>query len=174
MAKKLGLVKCFYCNEYFSRELTEFVQINKVRYAHKSCYDKHLSEQTQEEKDINALHCYIKKLFDLDNLTQKIIRQIKDYHDNKQYTYSGMLKTLTYFYQVKGNSIDKANGGIGIIPYVYDEAKNYYMAIWIAQQQNQNKPIQQYKPNIIEIKIPPPVRKEKRKKKFAFLDEGED
>ena len=67
--------------------------------------------------------------------------------------------------------IDKANGGIGIIPYVYEDARNYYTAMFMAQQQNKAKPIEQWQPEVVEIHIPPPVRKPMRTTKFAFLDE---
>lgn len=104
----------------------------------------------------------------------RIQKQIQSYHDDKNFTYSGILKSLTYFFQVKGNSIEKANGGIGIVPYVYEDARNYYTAIWMAQQQNQNKPIEQWKPEIVEVHIPPPRRKKQKNTRFSFLDEGED
>ena len=63
------------------------------------------------------------------------------------------------------------------MPYVYEDARNYYTAMWEAQQQNKAKPIEQWQPKVIEIHIPPPVRKPIRSKKFSFLDEeteGED
>jgi len=172
--KKLAPVKCPYCNKYFHRENEEYVQINKTRYAHKACYDRHNAEMTQEERDKQVLENFIKQLFGLESVSMKIKKQIEDYHDNKGYTYSGIYKTLLYFYQVKGHSIDKANGGIGIVPYVYDDAKNYYTAMWIASQQNKAKPIEQWKPNVIEIHIPPPVSKPMRSNKFSFLEEEEE
>ena len=167
-------VKCLYCGEYFSRELEEFVQVNKVRYAHKLCYDRHNAEMSQEERDYNTLRDYIKKLFGIETLSERIYRQIVNYHDNYEYTYSGMYKSLVWFYQIKKNPIDKANGSIGIIPYIYDNARNYYTAMFMAQQQNQAKPIEQYNPEIVEIHIPPPVRKPIHKTKFTFLDQNEE
>jgi starvation-inducible outer membrane lipoprotein len=82
-----------------------------------------------------------------------------------------MRKALAYFYEVKKNSTEKANGGIGIIPYVYNNAYNYYYNIWMANQTNNAKPIEQYQPQERVIKIPPPKRVEKKKKLFSFLDE---
>ncbi len=172
--RKLSPVKCLYCGKTFNRELEEYVQVNKVRYAHKVCYDQHTASITQEERDLMALKNYIKKLFNVETISPRIHKQIEDYHNNRNYTYSGILKSLTYFFQIKGNSIEKANGGIGIVPYVYEDARNYYTAIWMAQQQNISKPIEQYQPKIVEIHIPPPVRKEHKVKQFSFLDEGED
>ena len=58
---------------------------------------------------------------------------MESYKKEKEYSYSGMRKTLKYFFEVRGNSIEKANGGIGIIPYVYDEAYIYWRALWEAK-----------------------------------------
>ena len=172
--KKLAPVKCPYCSKYFHRETEEYVQINKTRYAHKACYDRHNAEMSQEERDKLVLTNYIKQLFNIDSLSAKITKQIQDYHDNKAYTYSGIYKSLVWFYQIKGHPIEKANGGIGIVPYVYEDARNYYTAMWLAQQQNKAKPIEQWKPNVVEIHIPPPQRKPMKSSKFAFLDEEEE
>ena len=38
------------------------------------------------------------------------------------FSYSGILRTLIYFYDIRGNTIEASNGGIGIVPYVYEEA----------------------------------------------------
>lgn len=40
--------------------------------------------------------------------------------------YRGQLLTLKYFYEIKKNSTEKSRGSIGIIPFVYEEAKTYY------------------------------------------------
>ena len=174
-SKKLPLVKCPYCGKTFSRDIEEYVQINSRRYAHKECFDRHNAELSQEEKDKIALDNLIKSLFGYTSIPERVKRQIDDYHNNKKYSYSGISKSLIWFYQIKGNPIEKANGGIGIVPYIYEDARNYYTAIWIAQQQNQAKPIEQWEPEIVEIHIPPPKSKPLQGKKFfSFLDEEED
>jgi hypothetical protein len=83
-----------------------------------------------------------------------------------------MLKALKYFYEVKRNDISKANGGIGILPYCYQDAYNYYFSLWQAQQKN-NVNIEQYIPKEIEIIIPSPKRKTNKKKIFTFLDKDD-
>lgn len=172
--KKMAPVKCLYCDKYFHRELEEYVQVNKTRYAHKACYERHTAEMSQEERDYEILVKFIKQLFSIDSITPKIKKQIEDYHDNKAYTYSGIYKSLVWFYQIKKNSIDRANGGIGIVPYVYEDARNYYAAMWQAQQQNKAKPIEQWKPQVIEVHIPPPQSKPIKSNKFSFLDDEEE
>ena len=82
-----------------------------------------------------------------------------------------MKKALVYFYEVKGNDRKKASGGIGIIPYVYRDAYNYYYSLWLANQKNENKVIVNYKPEIREVRIPSPQLKPRRRKLFNFFEE---
>ena len=96
---------------------------------------------------------------------------MKKYKEEFNYTYSGMLKALIYFYDIKGNSTDKAYGSIGILPYVYEEAKAYYRNLWEAQQRNEAKPVECFTPKIKNVTIKRPVLKTKVKKLFGFLEE---
>ena len=117
------------------------------------------------------------KLFNTDYVYARIQKQIKEFMDKYGYTYSGIHKALIYYYEVKGNSIEKANGGIGIIPYIYQNAFNYYYSIWEAQQKQENisdaKSLEAYIPKVIKITIPVPQRQERTRKLFSFLDEEE-
>ena len=99
---------------------------------------------------------------------------MNDYIREYQYTYSGMLKALVYFYEVKGNNKNKANGGIGIIPFIYKDAYNYYYNLWMIQQSNKDKNVIDYVPKLKEIKIPIPKKEPRKKSVFTFLDEQED
>lgn len=180
-------VVCSICGQKFDRDKIEAVKTSARRYAHATCIlrngsleeqakaEQILAEQAKSERDLIALEDYVKKLFNIEDVTRKIKKQINTFHEEYKYTYSGILKSLIYFYEIKGNSLEKSNGGIGIVPYVYDEAKVYYIRIWQAQQINQAKPIEQYiKPQEVIIKISNPVqRKRTRNKLFTFLDEEE-
>ena len=44
-------------------------------------------------------------------------------------TYKGMALTLKYVFDIKKSDKSRANDGIGIIPYRYEEAKAYYQRI---------------------------------------------
>ena len=99
------------------------------------------------------------KLFKEDYINPRIRKQINDFMTTYNYTYSGMLKALIYFYDVKGNSIEKSHGGIGIIPYIYKDAYNYYYQLWEAQERNKEKDIGLFVPQVVEIKIKNPQRK---------------
>ena len=147
--------------------------INSRRYAHISCAEKQQKEKTKEELDKEELENYIKQLFGITQLTPKIKKQIKKYIKEENYSYSGIRRSLVYFYEIKHNYLEKSNDGIGIVPWVYSDAYNYYYNLWLAQQKNQDKNIDDYKPKEIVITIPPPERKIKKKTLFSFLDKEE-
>ena len=166
----LDNVICKYCNKPMNRKDEDCVALGNGKYAHKKCVEIEDSrELTEQEK----LERYIMKLFGTDYVHQRVKRQINDFIQQYNYTYSGIRKSLVYWYEVKGNSIDKANGGIGIVPYIYQDAYRYYYALWEAKQKNKDKDIESYKPEEIVIHIPAPQRNVKKRKLFTFLDEEE-
>lgn len=166
-------VKCVYCQRIFDRDKTAAILVGTRRYAHKECADKAEEQKVKAEQDRIALEEYIKKLFKTDYVDPKIQKMIKNYIDNYQFTYSGILKALKYWYDIKRNSIEKSNGSIGIVPYIYEESKRYYYQIWAAQQLNMDKQYGAYIPRNIEITIEAPKRKTRRSHKFDFLDDDE-
>ena len=119
------IVTCQYCRKKFDRDKIPFVQISPKRYAHKDCSKEEDARLKQEEADKIDLENYIMKLLGEDYISPRVRKQINTYREQYQYTFSGMKKALVYFYEVKGNSTEKANGGIGIVPYVYKDAFNY-------------------------------------------------
>ena len=176
MAKHL--VKCFYCGETFDANSVPFVMVNSRRYAHQSCQEDKLASESKQEKDKRLLEEYIKKLFGYSSIPPRVTKQIQSYvHDlEHNYTYSGIHKTLKYFFEVRGNPLEKANGGIGIVPYVYDEAYTYWRALWEAQQKNEHVDLKEFVLPVREIHISPPQRQPMKhmRKLFTFLDEGEE
>lgn len=173
MAAKKPQVKCPGCGLTFYREDIEHIHI-KNRYWHIECYNATLAKTTQSEKAIKELEDYICTLFGIDFVSARIRSQIKNMIDKYNYTYSGILGSLKYWFEIKGNSLEKANGGIGIIPYVYDDARKYYETIFYAHQQN--KGFDEIEVDTINIKISSPRRNIKKKKiiNLDFLEERED
>lgn len=169
MAKHI--VKCAICGMSFDANVEPFVKVSSRRYAHQKCSENKEENLSQLEKDKEALEQYIMKLFNITYIDPRIRKQIKQYIEEYHYTYSGILKALVYHYEIKGGDIDKANGALGIVPYVYQKAYNYYYSLWEAQQKNKEKIIEHYIPKVKEIIIPVPERKIKKKKNFSFLDE---
>lgn len=173
MAKHM--VKCFYCGEIFDASTTPYVKPNSRRYAHKTCAQTAEENKTQEEKDRQLLENYIKKLFGINCISPKIKKQIETFRKDNNYSYTGMYKTLKYFFEIKGNSIEKANGGIGIVPFVYDEAYLYWRALWEARERNEQIDIGKFILPVREVHIEPPQRQPMKhtRKLFTFLNEEE-
>ena len=150
-------VICLYCKKTFDRDKEPTKQVSARRYAHLQCWEDHLANMTQEEKDIEAFYDYTKNLFGQNYnyiLTKKLAEK---YVRENNYTYSGMLKTLKWYYEKEGHSIEKSNGSIGIMPYIYNQALNYYYALYQAQLVNKEKDINNFiVPKEREISIESP------------------
>lgn len=155
----------------FDRDKEPFKQISERRYAHLTCAIAAENEKSQAEKDKEDLENYIMNLLGEEFISPKVRKQISNYIETYNFTYSGMKKALVYFYEVKGNDKSKANGGIGIIPYVYRDAYNYYYSIWLANQKNEDKIVPNYKPIVREVRIPPPQLKPRKRRLFSFFEE---
>ncbi len=164
-------VICPYCHQTFNRDKEPFIQLGR-RYAHPECHQKAESQKTQDEKDLQDLEEYILKLLNLEYITPRIRKLINDYKEKNNYSYTGIRKALYYFYEIQKNPIEKANGSIGIVPYIWDEAYRYYYDKWERDQKNDVEIINKaLKPQDIIIKIPPPERTKKKRRLFSFLDE---
>ena len=167
MAKHL--VKCFYCGQTFDANTEPFVKPRANRYAHAACHVQAESNKTQEERDYEALVEYIKAL--LGNPNPRVWKQLKEYKDEYGYSYSGILKTLIWWYDIRHNDIEKANGGIGIVPYVYNDACDYYYALYLAQIANEDKDIEHLQMRVREFTIETPQPQRRPPRLFKFEEE---
>jgi hypothetical protein len=168
-------VICYYCKEKFNRDKEPAVAISARRYAHTKCVEENEAQLSQEEKDLIELNKYVKELLKDNYNSTKVKKQIKEYKEKYNYSYSGILKSLIYFYEIKNNSIEKANGGIGIVPYIFEEAKLYYYNLYLAKNNiesssNNIKEVQESKKEIQEVTIEAPKRFLNKIKLFKFLD----
>ena len=168
-------VICSICGKRFDRDTIQAVKTGARRYAHASCDPNNkdlvpLIIKETEDPDYIKLMDYIKQLFGNSANYAQIKRQLKIYINDNHYSYSGILKSLVYFYQIKGNSIEKANGALGIVPFIYQDAYNYYYDLFLAQSRNEKKDFSEICTKTKEITIQPPKRPVK-KRFFNFLNE---
>ena len=168
-------VICSKCGKRFNRDIEQAVRTGARRYGHASCYPDNSDFVPLlvkgEDPDLTKLKDFINQLYGKNANWAQINRQIKIYTTENNYTYSGILKSLVYFYQVKGNSIDKSNYALGIVPFVYQDAYNYYYSLFLAQNQNKTKDIKSLVTKVKEITIPLP--KIILPKRFFNLDDEE-
>lgn len=143
-------VKCFECK--WNVEKDGAISVDG-HYYHTACYQKVL--------DRKELFTYVCKLFGLKTPGPVIYSQRKSFAEKYGYTDAGMLKTLIYLYDVKKTKIDGAQQRIGLIPYAYEEAQEYFTAEEKRKQeitQRIAENIKTQKIEIIHIKPPQPKR----------------
>lgn len=172
------IVTCIYCKKEFNKENTEYEIIGEGKYVHKSCK---VIEEKRELTDQEKLSKLIIELYDLEFVPPRVQKQIKDYMQKYNYTYSGILKTLEYMHFIKKLPIDKIafnTYGIGLVKNYYSRAHDYYYAIWEAQQ-NQIQVLatcqfEDFVPKQVEVTIPTPKRQVLKRNLFSFLDAEEE
>lgn len=167
---------CPKCSQKFDRDKIQAVQVAARRYGHATCYPDNkdfipLIKTKEEDEDYIKLMDYINQLFGKNANYAQIKRQLKIYTEENKYSYSGIMKSLIYFYEIKGNSINKANGALGIVPFVYNDAYNYYYNLFMAQQANKDKTLIT---KIKEIIIKPPKSNNIKKKLFNLGEETDE
>lgn len=148
----MAKVKCLICEKIFDREKEPCVKIGR-RYAHLSCAEKDNPTLAQEEKDKDAFYQMVKSIYGEDYNFMMINKQATDYIKQYGYTWSGMTGCLHWFYNINHGNLEEGHGGIGIIPFIYDEVKKYYQNIYKAQEKNRDKGLAR-KPVYFNIQSP--------------------
>lgn len=161
---------CFWCHKAIYPNQSDVIPMPQLKdkYVHVECNKTHPADDKEE------LLIYLIKLYNLkdDYIIPKFMLQLSDFEKQYNFTYSGMLKALKYWYEVKKNP-PNPQYGLGIIPRIYKQAYDYYYAIWLAAEQNKEKNIDDFIPKDIEIHITAPQRQITKRKLFTFLDEEE-
>ena len=149
-----------------------------------STVKKYLNEENLKNKqllsdDRDALWYYIFRLFGQYSEDKPVsdwnITQMQKFKAQSM-PYRGQLLTLKYFFEVKKNSIEKAKGSIGIIPFIYAEARVYYENKAKKADDITNSIKKQLEKDRIEIKYNPEdyMKQRKKKKKINLEDIGEE
>lgn len=123
--------------EKINRRYSECLNMSKVAKeigVSSSTVKRYLTEENlnlvkNEYDDRDALFFYIYRLFGEQSEEQPVskwnIIQMQKFREQGM-PYRGQLLTLKYFFEVKHSSKEKAKGSIGIIPYIYSDARQYY------------------------------------------------
>ena len=110
-------VKCAFCQDETNKmEKTEMVRIDEKNF-HPECAKKY-----EDKKELIATIC---RIFNYKMPGPRNNAYITKFL-NEGMSYKGITNALIYFYDIKKNSIEKSNGGIGIVPWVYEDANRYY------------------------------------------------
>lgn len=117
----MGTVTCGGCGLKFNRNLEEKSEYIKSKWYHPGC-----AKIKHEKLALDALIC---KIFNLKAPGPLNNALIKKYREKYGFNYLGMSRALEYFYFVKKHSADESEERVGIIPYIYKEAQEYYYAL---------------------------------------------
>lgn len=140
MAK--AMVECRVCKQKFNRldpalvEGEYWVKPVNLHYYHKKCYEDFAKKKGQIGKDgieleagevvwKSAAEDYLKRDLKISINFKKFNSQWKKFVE-KGCTPKGIYFTLRYFYDICKNLPEKSEGGIGIVPRVYEEATAYW------------------------------------------------
>lgn len=111
-------------------KVQEEYKIYKDRRYHIDCYKKMVLEIYNNEQvnkpDKDKLIDYILKKYNITELSGMMQTQLKNYIEEKQYKYIGMLYTLKYYFETLENDKTENIKGLGIIPIYYEEAKEFF------------------------------------------------
>lgn len=173
--------KCPYCGKKFDRleneehivwERGDNVKLDKRRYFHKACVElAHSTPKNQwpeyikrveaagSELDVWAAMCYDFLMKEIKIMADysKIRTQLEAF-SKKHMKYEGIYRTLYFCYLVKHIDKTKAEGGIGIVPYCYDEAARWF----VDRTQKQEKFVLELNQQIEERKTAMVIRRQKR------------
>lgn len=136
MARKI-MVECRICKEKFDRndpsllEGVYYVKPSKNMYYHKVCYDEYQESKLDihaaknDKFWFNATWDFLRKDLKYDFNFIKVERQWNSFLKNKM-TAKGMYFALKYFYEIKKGDVTKSENGIGIIPHIYEDSREYW------------------------------------------------
>lgn len=131
------LPKCPYCGKDI--QPNEPKKPYKGKHYHTVCYKKYCAEiyvQNNNNTDSKqVLYDYICQLFGIKELSPFLTAQLLKFEKDYSMTYDGMWFSLKYYFEILGNKPD-IKKGIGIVPYVYDEAKKFYQKLLTLKERN--------------------------------------
>lgn len=109
-----------------------YKEFNKKKY-HMACYRKMQQDKfnVTYEKEVvkkevkDELFDYIKNIFKVEEIDGLILKQIENFATEYKLDYKQIYDILFYFFSIKGNTTEGIRG-IGIVPYVMSEAREFY------------------------------------------------
>ncbi len=113
----MSTTTCKLCGK--RREKDNMQRYNNYYFCDETC----IAAFKKQSADRIALTDYIQYLYG--TFPTKVTRQMEDYKKQGM-TYKGQELSLRYWYDTLEHEFN-AEQGIGIIPYIYDEAKQFFM-----------------------------------------------
>lgn len=159
-------------NEYFSKVPTYSAVAKKfnisIETVKKYLTSENIKKADESWQNYDALWYYVFKLFGQHSVSQPVSQRniILMHRFNEQgYCYKGQLMTLKYFYEIKKNPVRQDKLTIGIIPYIWEDSRRYYMREAQKAQQIREDIRRQLKKDRLEIPYNPRGQNFRKRKK---------
>jgi hypothetical protein len=108
------------------------------------CYEDILIEK-ESYKNLISIVC---EYFNIEKPTGLILKQIKQYRDEFNYSTSGITYTLWYIKEIEGKSFNEVKYGIALVKYYYEKAKQYF-----EQQERISRSVDNFEIKTREVKL---------------------
>ena len=131
----MAKVKCRYCKKTIEKENALSVPNGKRNkyYCDETCHEKdneqaNVSKETQDKEvsQWKQLMDYLTQLYGNKINYPFLCSQIKNMKTEYNMKDGGILLTLKYMYEIRELTFDD-DKGLGLIPYYYNDAKNFYI-----------------------------------------------
>lgn len=120
--------ECRVCKRQINKKEDDWIMPSKNYYYHKKCYENwKKAEPASDEEYKDLIYDFIKR--DLKkNYDYWVCEAQRGKFLKQKMTNKGILFALKYFYEVKHGDWEKGHGGIGIVPFIYNDACAYWAA----------------------------------------------
>lgn len=146
----------------------DWIQPSRGWYFHKTCYDTWKAAPATDEEWVSMIFDFLARDMKVKYNYHLCKAQIEKFWKDNKINPKGIYFTLKYFYEVKHNSWEKGHGGLGIVPWVFDDAKQY----WIEQERKKRGFLKELETQSKERSVIKITRKEKTRDKYNLDDIG--
>ena len=150
------------------KEGIDWFMPSKNYYYHISCYNTWKAAPATDDDWISMIYDFLAHDLKVSYNSHMCEAQIKKFWKENKINPKGVYFTLKYFYEIKNNSWDKSHGGLGIIPYVFTDAKSY----WIEQERKKRGFMKELEEQAREKQIIHIVRKERKRERYDLDNIG--
>ena len=185
----MAVVHCRECHQEIDKskttEGTDWVQPKPKFYYHVDCYEmwnkklenlENPETQKTDEEYRKDIYYYLTNVLKVSYDAKKVGSQINTFINSPKNNIKnpkGILFALIYYYGIKNGDWSKSEGGIGIVPFIFDDAREY----WRDRKIHQDDIIEKIEKQMREARIALSqekeiiIKKEKRKTKVVSFNE---
>lgn len=169
------MAECRVCKKQIDKSKDDWIMPSKNYYYHRKCFEEwKKSNPANDEEYKKLIYSYLTHDLKVEYQYWMCEQQMKKMVKEGR-TLRGILFALKYFYGIRHGDWLKGHGGLGIIPFVYDEAAQY----WTNREAREKGIIEgierQMRETAKQHKTVVPQKRVTRRKKIDFsLDDEED